>query len=74
GSKITDCTPAATVGSGDEAGENNTTTSCSVCLEEFVAGALAVRTPCSHEFHEECLRTWIPLAHSAALRCLFDLI
>ncbi|PON67521.1 43kDa postsynaptic protein [Parasponia andersonii] len=51
--------PATAIRSGDEGGENNTTSSCSVCLEEFVAGALAVRTPCSHDFHEECLATWI---------------
>ncbi|PON99990.1 43kDa postsynaptic protein [Trema orientale] len=64
--------PAAAVGSGDEAGENNTTTSCSVCLEEFAAGALAVRTPCSHEFHEECLRTWIEKKPSCPL-CRFEM-
>lgn len=32
---------------------------CAVCMEELVASTLAVRLPCRHTFHEECLRAWL---------------
>mmetsp|Transcript_1961 Transcript_1961/g.6477 ORF Transcript_1961/g.6477 Transcript_1961/m.6477 type:complete len:393 (-) Transcript_1961:347-1525(-) len=34
-------------------------TTCAVCMEELVASTLAVRLPCRHTFHEECLRAWL---------------
>ena len=40
-------------------GGGESATSCSICLEEFNAGTFALRTPCSHEFHEKCIVTWM---------------
>jgi hypothetical protein len=46
----------------------NTHTSCSVCLEEFVAEKTQVRTlPCGHFFHENCLNDWILVSKTCPL-------
>ena len=34
-------------------------TSCAVCLQEFQAEELAMKLPCTHLFHEDCVRTWL---------------
>uniref|UniRef100_A0A7S3RC64 RING-type domain-containing protein n=1 Tax=Strombidinopsis acuminata TaxID=141414 RepID=A0A7S3RC64_9SPIT len=39
-------------------------TSCAVCMEELVASTLAVKLPCSHLFHTECLRVWLSKQHT----------
>jgi len=38
--------------------------SCAVCLQELVADELAVKLPCKHLFHEECVRTWLKKQHT----------
>eukprot|EP00741_Cyanophora_paradoxa_P004336 tig00000792_g4210.t1 len=32
---------------------------CSVCLEELAEGERALRLPCSHHFHEQCIAKWL---------------
>lgn len=32
---------------------------CAVCKEDFVAGDLAMRLPCEHVYHEDCLVPWL---------------
>ncbi len=39
-------------------------TSCSVCLEEMIAGEFAVKLSCEHTFHEECVRKWLAKNHT----------
>jgi len=34
-------------------------TSCSICLEDFTKGELALRLPCGHLFHGPCIGTWL---------------
>ena len=39
-------------------------TSCAVCIQEMMAEELAVKLPCGHHFHEECIRTWLRKQHT----------
>lgn len=39
-------------------------TSCAVCLQEMMAEEMAVRLPCAHYFHEECVRQWLKKQHT----------
>jgi hypothetical protein len=32
---------------------------CSICLEEYADGAIIVRLPCRHEYHENCVLQWM---------------
>lgn len=45
---------------------------CSICLENFSVGQLAVRTPCSHMFHKKCIARWMIKSQSCPL-CRADL-
>ncbi|GMN41807.1 hypothetical protein TIFTF001_011035 [Ficus carica] len=47
---------------------------CAICLEEFGVGRklTAVRMPCSHEFHEKCMLTWLLNTPSCPL-CRFNM-
>jgi len=44
--------PRTKTGSAD----NNT--DCLVCMEKFTAGGSAVKLPCNHKFHEDCIKPW----------------
>ena len=39
-------------------------TCCAVCLQEMIAEELAVRLPCEHIFHEDCVRQWLTSQHT----------
>lgn len=39
---------------------------CSICLDEYVDGAILVRLPCRHEYHESCVLQW--MGHNDRLR------
>jgi len=50
--------------SGEEAASLNKMSSdnnmlCSICLDEYVNGAIIVRLPCQHEYHENCVLQWM---------------
>ncbi|XP_042422981.1 E3 ubiquitin protein ligase RIE1-like [Zingiber officinale] len=44
--------------------------SCSICLEDFVVEVCVLIMPCSHAFHETCLKKWLGRSHSCPL-CRF---
>lgn len=37
----------------------NTTTQCSICLENFREEQEMIQLPCEHVFHENCIRRWL---------------
>ena len=39
--------------------ENQPTITCSVCFDEIPAGTEAIRLPCSHHFHGDCIDQWL---------------
>jgi len=39
-------------------------TSCAVCMDELVASTLAIKLPCAHLFHPQCLREWLSKNHT----------
>ena len=42
-------------------------TECSVCLEEFAIGDKVMILPCYHNFHEKCIREWLPIHKNCPL-------
>ncbi|KZV31836.1 hypothetical protein F511_25949 [Dorcoceras hygrometricum] len=46
--------------------------SCLICLEDFDLGCQVVSMPCSHVFHEECIKTWLKSSHYCPL-CRFEM-
>jgi hypothetical protein len=42
-------------------------TECSVCLDEFTIGDKVMILPCYHNFHEKCIREWLPLHQNCPL-------
>lgn len=49
--------------------ENET---CSVCLEKFCAGTYVCEMPCSHQFHQTCIVTWLKRSHYCPL-CRYEM-
>jgi hypothetical protein len=45
---------------------------CPVCTEDFVAGVEAVRLPCHHHYHRECIKPWLQKRSTCPL-CRFQL-
>ncbi|KAJ8753293.1 hypothetical protein K2173_019692 [Erythroxylum novogranatense] len=45
---------------------------CSVCLEDVEAGTQAIRMPCSHVYHEDCIVKWLRTSHFCPL-CRYQL-
>lgn len=37
---------------------------CAICQDEMIATSVAVRLPCNHTFHEECLTKWLGKQHT----------
>eukprot|EP00936_MAST-01D_sp_MAST-1D-sp1_P002220 g2220.t1 len=63
----------------NDAGDNGagTTTqsdACAVCLESLSIGQRCHRLPCTHDFHEACLRKWVLNFSAACPICRFDLV
>jgi len=47
-------------------------TTCPVCLDEFVAASKAALLPCKHLFHQDCVSTWLS-QHNSCPICRFAL-
>lgn len=45
--------------------------SCTVCMEEFNGGSEVACMPCSHVFHDKCIRTWLRQSHYCPV-CRFE--
>ncbi|KAJ4982063.1 hypothetical protein NE237_032900 [Protea cynaroides] len=50
-------------------GESST---CTICIDEFVSGVDITRLPCRHVFHNECIRKWLENNDSCPL-CRFTI-
>jgi hypothetical protein len=37
----------------------NETTACSICLSDILAGYKLIQLPCSHVYHQSCLKKWL---------------
>ncbi|KAJ6289188.1 hypothetical protein OIU76_025067 [Salix suchowensis] len=40
---------------------------CAVCMEEISAGSEAIRMPCSHVYHSDCIVQWLQTSHLCPL-------
>lgn len=45
---------------------------CTICLEKLTAGDSALRIPCGHLFHEDCVRTWLQSNNQCPM-CRYEL-
>jgi Ring finger domain len=52
--------------------ESNDEVECSICLEDFDAGAVLLELPCRHRFHPHCIREWFK-GHNFCPLCKFVL-
>lgn len=50
----------------------NESPECSVCLDDLQIGALALRIPCGHLFHEECVKEWLKKSNECPV-CRWEL-
>lgn len=50
----------------------NEGTECSICLEELLKGETALRIPCGHLFHEECVKDWLKKSNECPV-CRFEM-
>ncbi|KAJ6917171.1 hypothetical protein NC652_019525 [Populus alba x Populus x berolinensis] len=40
---------------------------CTVCMEEIDGGSEAIRMPCSHVYHSDCIVKWLQTSHMCPL-------
>ncbi|XP_011013930.1 PREDICTED: uncharacterized protein LOC105117854 [Populus euphratica] len=40
---------------------------CTVCMEDIDAGSEAIRMPCSHVYHSDCIVKWLQTSHMCPL-------
>lgn len=52
--------------------EKNESNECSICLDELVLGSPALRIPCGHLFHEDCIEDWLKKSNECPV-CRFEL-
>lgn len=50
----------------------NESPECSICLSELVIGQPALRIPCGHLYHEECVEDWLKKSNECPV-CRFEL-
>lgn len=52
--------------------EKNESDECSICLDELVLGQPAIRIPCGHLYHEDCVQGWLKKSNECP-DCRFEL-
>lgn len=52
--------------------EKNESSECSICLDELVLGQPALRIPCGHLYHEDCVEDWLKKSNECPV-CRFEL-
>mmetsp|Transcript_97089 Transcript_97089/g.202831 ORF Transcript_97089/g.202831 Transcript_97089/m.202831 type:complete len:367 (-) Transcript_97089:156-1256(-) len=52
---------------------NENSSECPICLDTLEAGKSAIRLPCSHLFHEDCIKDWLQKKSNACPVCRFEL-
>jgi hypothetical protein len=52
--------------------EKNESNECSICLDELVIGQPAMRIPCGHLYHEDCIKDWLKKSNECPV-CRFEL-
>lgn len=50
----------------------NESPECSVCLDDLQIGATALRIPCGHLFHEDCVKEWLKKSNECPV-CRWEL-
>ena len=45
---------------------------CAVCIEKMLCGEAALRLPCGHEFHHQCIVTWLSRSNKCPT-CRFEI-
>ncbi|CAE8608587.1 unnamed protein product [Polarella glacialis] len=50
----------------------NESPECSVCLDELVIGETALRVPCGHLYHEDCIQGWLKKSNECPV-CRWEL-
>lgn len=51
--------PTEVMGAGGRRRSDGSLTNCTICLEELAPGDVLKRLPCQHDFHSDCLDTWL---------------
>jgi len=52
--------------------EKNESNECSICLDALVIGEPALRIPCGHLFHEDCVEDWLKKSNECPV-CRYEL-
>lgn len=52
--------------------EKNESNECSICLDELILGQPALRIPCGHLYHEDCVNDWLKKSNECPV-CRFEL-
>mmetsp|Transcript_108514 Transcript_108514/g.305851 ORF Transcript_108514/g.305851 Transcript_108514/m.305851 type:complete len:417 (+) Transcript_108514:73-1323(+) len=52
--------------------EVNESTECSICLDELAVGQPALRIPCGHLYHEDCVQDWLRKSNECPV-CRYEL-
>lgn len=40
-------------------GASDAVDTCVICMEEMVGGSTVTTLPCTHKFHDDCIRSWL---------------
>jgi len=52
--------------------EANESNECSICIDELEVGQEAMRIPCGHLYHEECVKDWLKKSNECPV-CRYEL-
>jgi hypothetical protein len=40
-------------------GAEDAADTCVICMEEMASGSTVTTLPCTHQFHDDCIRAWL---------------